>query len=155
MNSRESDAHATIEWEPADCEDFAYRDDNVAEEEKLHFSVRGCQPLFVLVEFTALQFLTSCRQQLASCWIAELGRPQSRSQDPHIVLNLTSCQWFTLPYLEQRHNIPKFARLLPPLRLIPSRLQPPKPSPPLEGEPLNKLHTGSVECMLPVSRQKS
>ena len=57
-------------------------------------------------------------------------------------------------YLEQ-HNIPKLARFLPPLRSMPSRSQPPKPLPPLEGEPLNRLHTGSVECMLPVSRQKS
>jgi hypothetical protein len=110
--------------------------------------------LFFLAEVIDLLLLTSYRQQLASCWIAGLGRPQSRSQGPHIVLSLTSCQSCTLAYLEQ-HYIPKLAKLLPPLRLIPSRLQPPKPLPPLEGEPSNKLHTGSVECRLPVSRQKS
>ena len=40
MNSRETNAHATIEWEPADCEDLTYRDNDVAKEEELHFSVR-------------------------------------------------------------------------------------------------------------------
>ena len=50
VDSRESDAHATIEREPADCEDLANRDDDVAEEEELHFSVREGQPLFVLEE---------------------------------------------------------------------------------------------------------
>jgi len=70
MNSRETNAHATIEWEPADREDLAYRNDDVAEEEKLHFSVRESQPLFVLVGFVGVLLLTSYRQQLASCWIA-------------------------------------------------------------------------------------
>jgi hypothetical protein len=110
--------------------------------------------LSVFVEIIGMLLLTSYRQQLSSCWIAGLGRPQSKSQGQHIVLSLTSYQWCTLLYLEQ-NNIPKLAKLLPPLRLIPSRLQPPKPLPPLEGEPSNKLHTGSVECRLPVSRQKS
>ena len=49
VNSRETDAHATIQWEPANCEDLTYRDDNVAEEEKLHFSVCESQPLFIIV----------------------------------------------------------------------------------------------------------
>jgi len=155
VNSRETNAHATIKWEPANCENLTDRDDDVAEEEQLHFSVREGQSVFVLGEFIGMVLLTSYQQQLASCWIAKLGRPQSRSQGPHIVLSLTICQWCTLLYLEQQHNIPKFAKLLPPLRLIPSRSQPPKPLPPLEGEPLNRLHTGSVECRLPVSRQKS
>jgi hypothetical protein len=154
VNSRETNAHATIEWEPANCEDLTDRNDDVAEEEKLHFSFRKCQPLFVFLELVCMVLLTSYRQQLASCWIAGSGRPQSRSQDPHIVLSLTRCQPCTLLYLKQ-HDIPKLARLLPPLRLIPSRLQPPKPLPPLEGEPSNRLHTGNVECRLPVSRQKS
>ena len=39
VNSRETNAHATIEWEPANCEDLTDGDDNVADEEELHFSV--------------------------------------------------------------------------------------------------------------------
>ena len=66
----ETNAHATIEREPANCEDLADRDDDVAEEEELHFSVRESQPLFVLVGFVGVLLLTSYRQQLASCWIA-------------------------------------------------------------------------------------
>ena len=92
VNRRETNAHATIEWEPANCEDLTDRNDDVAEKEKLHFSVRESQPLFVLVGFVGVLLLTSYRQQLASCWIARLRRLQSGLQDPHIVLSLTSCQ---------------------------------------------------------------
>jgi hypothetical protein len=91
VNSRETNAHATIEWEPANCEDLANRNDDVAEEEKLHFSVREGQLVFVLGEFIGMVLLTFYQQQLASCLIARLGRPQSRSQGPHIVLSLTGC----------------------------------------------------------------
>jgi hypothetical protein len=51
-------------------------------------------------------------------------------------------------------DVPKFARLRPPPKEMPSKSQPPKPVPSLEGEPANRLHTGKVACMLPVSRQK-
>jgi hypothetical protein len=77
----------------------------------------------------------------------KIARPAHRIEPDRLLV-------LYIPIPEQ-HHIPKFANLLPPPKLIPSRLQPPKPSPPLEGEPANRLHTGSVECILPVSRQKS
>lgn len=59
MNRRETNAHATIEWEPADCEDLTDRDNDVAEEEELHFSVRRKSAIvrprgFILVCFSYL-----------------------------------------------------------------------------------------------------
>jgi hypothetical protein len=59
-----------------------------------------------------------------------------------------------LPYSQSVCDVPKFARLRPPPKEMPSKSQPPKPVPSLEGEPANRLHTGKVACMLPVSRQK-
>ena len=50
---------------------------------------------------------------------------------------------------------PRFARYRSPLSGMPVNSHPPYPFPPRVGDCENRLQTGSVECALPVSLQKS
>jgi hypothetical protein len=79
---------------------------------------------------------------------------ETRTARPAHNIEPSNCQRYPLPYSQQVCDVPKFARLRPPPKEMPSKSQPPKPVPSLEGEPANRLHTGNVACMLPVSRQK-
>jgi hypothetical protein len=146
--------YGATEREPANGEDLADGDDDVSYEEKLHFSVGFVSVRITLVIVQCLG-VSHLRPTAARFMFERIIRnTATKTARPAHSIEPSDCQRYALPDSQQVCDVPKFARLRPPLKGIPSKSQPPKPVPSLEGEPANRLHTGNVACMLPVSRQK-